>query len=147
MRGDCRRRDAVLTRAGLGDDVLFAHTAREQDLAERVIDFVRAGVKQVLALQKNLRAPEVLSEPLGEIQRGRAAGEIAQQIVELALESQIGFGAFVFGGKIVEGRHESLRHEHSAVGTEMAARIRELWSDVSHKGKRPTSNAQRPTSN
>ncbi len=42
--------DTVLTGAGFGDDAAFAHSLREQDLSERVIDFVRTGVEQVLAL-------------------------------------------------------------------------------------------------
>ena len=42
--------NAVLTRAGLSDDAVFTHSLREQDLTERVVDFVRSGVKQVLAL-------------------------------------------------------------------------------------------------
>ena len=34
---------------------------REQDLAERVVDLVRAGVEQVFALEINLRAAELLA--------------------------------------------------------------------------------------
>ena len=52
-RGDGGGGDAVLARAGLGDDALLAHAAREQDLTERVVDFVRAGVEQVFAFQIN----------------------------------------------------------------------------------------------
>ena len=44
-------RDAVLAGAGLGDDPLLAHALGEQRLAERVVDLVRAGVEQVLALE------------------------------------------------------------------------------------------------
>ena len=70
-RADRRRGHAVLAGAGLGDDALFAHALREQDLAEGVVDLVRAGVEQVLALQVNLRAAELLGQALGEIERGR----------------------------------------------------------------------------
>ena len=38
------RGDAVLAGAGLGDDPLLAEALREQRLAERVVDLVRAGV-------------------------------------------------------------------------------------------------------
>ena len=44
FRTDRRGRDAVLTRAGFGDDALFAHTPGEERLPDRVIDLVRAGV-------------------------------------------------------------------------------------------------------
>ena len=54
--GACRGcRDAVLSGAGFGDDAAFTHSQREQCLAERVVDFVCAGMVQVLALQVNLR--------------------------------------------------------------------------------------------
>ena len=54
---------AVLAGAGLGDDAVLAHPQREQGLAERVVDLVRAGVVEVLALQIDLgpAAPARLS--------------------------------------------------------------------------------------
>src|ERR1051326_3318590 len=42
--------DAVLARARLGNYPPLSHSSGEQNLAERVIDLVRASVKQVLAL-------------------------------------------------------------------------------------------------
>jgi hypothetical protein len=54
--------DAVLARAGFRDDALFAHAHGEQRLAEAVVDFVRAGVEQVFALEVNLRAAEGFGE-------------------------------------------------------------------------------------
>ena len=48
---DGRGRDAVLAGAGLGDDPLLAEPRGEHRLAERVVELVRAGVEQVLALQ------------------------------------------------------------------------------------------------
>ena len=52
--------DAVLARAGFRDDARLAHAHGEQALAEAVIDFVRAGVQQVFALEVNARAAEIL---------------------------------------------------------------------------------------
>ena len=51
-----RRSDAVLPRAGFGNDALFAHTLRENRLTERVVDLVRAGVIEVLALEIQAQA-------------------------------------------------------------------------------------------
>ena len=45
------RCDAMLARPRLGDDARFAHAAREQNLAEHIVDLVRAGVIQFLALE------------------------------------------------------------------------------------------------
>jgi hypothetical protein len=41
----------VLTGAGLRDDARLAEALRDQRLAESVVQLVRAGVEQVLALQ------------------------------------------------------------------------------------------------
>ena len=48
--------DAVLAGAGLGDDALLAHAPGEQRLAEHVVDLVRAGVGEVLALEQHPHA-------------------------------------------------------------------------------------------
>ena len=68
-RGDRGRRDAVLARAGLGDDAGLAHAAREQNLAEAVVDLVRAGVIEVFALEIDLRAAEMFASG---VRRNRA---------------------------------------------------------------------------
>ena len=46
-------RDAVLAGAGLGDHPALAHAAGQQRLAEHVVDLVRAGVVEVLALEQD----------------------------------------------------------------------------------------------
>ena len=56
QRAGRRRGHAVLARAGLGHDARLAHPRRQQRLAERVVDLVRAGVRQVLALEEDARA-------------------------------------------------------------------------------------------
>ena len=63
-------RDAVLARAGLGDDPPLAEPLREHRLAERVVQLVRAGVEEVLALQVE---PLAGGEPLGAGERRRPA--------------------------------------------------------------------------
>ena len=55
--------DAVLAGAGLGDDAALAHATRQQRLADDVVDLVRAGVGQVLALGED-PDPEALRQPL-----------------------------------------------------------------------------------
>ena len=78
QRARGRGRDAVLAGAGLGDDARLAHALGEQALAERVVDLVRAGVQQVLALEVD-RVPDRLRQPLGVVERRGPAGEVAQQ--------------------------------------------------------------------
>ena len=79
-RAERRGGDAVLAGAGLGDDPLLAHAPGEQDLAEHVVDLVRAGVVQLLALEVDLGAAEMLGQALGEIERARPA-DIMREVV------------------------------------------------------------------
>jgi hypothetical protein len=78
----------VLAGAGLGDDAALAHALGQQRLADGVVDLVRAGVVEVLALEVQAPAGD-LAEALGEVQRRRAADEVAQQPVELGPEAGV----------------------------------------------------------
>ena len=49
----------------------------------------RSGVVQLLALQIDLGAAEILRQALGEIERARAPDIVLEQVVELGLESGI----------------------------------------------------------
>ena len=57
---------AVLPGAGLGDEAALAHLLRQQRLAQHVVDFVGAGVVQVLPLQIDLGTAQVLRD-LGRV--------------------------------------------------------------------------------
>jgi hypothetical protein len=46
----------MLAGTGFRDDAGLAHAPRQQRLADGVVDLVRAGVVQVLALEQDLRA-------------------------------------------------------------------------------------------
>ena len=48
-----RRRDTVLACPGLGDDPSLAHPYGQQRLAERIVDLVRAGMRQILPFQED----------------------------------------------------------------------------------------------
>ena len=60
-RSGSRRGNAMLARAGFGDQALFAHAEREQGLADGVVDFVGAGVVEVFALEVNFAPPNFRS--------------------------------------------------------------------------------------
>ena len=64
---------AVLACTGFSDDAVFAHAPRQQRLSDAVVDLVRAGVQQILALDIDLRAALGFAQPLGMIERGRPA--------------------------------------------------------------------------
>ena len=84
-RGHRGRGDSVLPGARLGDDALLAHAHREQDLAERVVDLVRAGVGQVLTLEVDAAA-HAPQRAAGEEQRRRPAGIVGLQGAEFGEE-------------------------------------------------------------
>ncbi len=82
-RGDCGSCNAVLPRSGFGYDARLAHAHGKKSLADTIINFVRAGMKQIFALQINARAGKMLRQPRGELQRRWASRKIAQQIIQL----------------------------------------------------------------
>src|SRR5262245_34793236 len=74
-----RRCHAVLTRTRLGNLPLLSHPQSEQRLAERVVDLVRAGVIQILALQPDLCPSALLGESPGKVERRRPADIVLEQ--------------------------------------------------------------------
>lgn len=57
--------NTVLTGTGLGDNLLLAESASEEELAESVVDLVRTGVIEILTLQPDVGTTGVLGETLG----------------------------------------------------------------------------------
>ena len=68
----------MLARAGFRDDAFFAHALAEDGLADGIVDFMRPGVKQVFALQINLRATQMPGETFREIEWRGAPAEVSQ---------------------------------------------------------------------
>ena len=124
-RAHRRRRHAMLARARLGDDALLPQPHRQQRLTQRIVDLVRAGVEQILALQINLRATQFLRPALGEIQRCRPPDIVMQQVIQLRLEGRVRLGLFILLCQLCEGGHERLRHKHAAVLAEVAVFVRD----------------------
>ena len=111
------RGDAVLTGAGLGDHAALPHFAGKQRLADRVVDLVRAGVGEVLALQVD-PAPDPLGEPVGAIERRRPTDVVAKQGVELPPELRVVAGGRPCGGQLVQRSDQNLGDVAAAVGAE-----------------------------
>jgi hypothetical protein len=102
----------VLAGARLGHDPPLAEPQRQQRLAERVVQLVRARVQQVLALQVE---PLARREALGERERRRAAGIAAAELVQLLGERRVVTGRTPTGRELVERRDQRLRDEAPAV--------------------------------
>ena len=56
--------DAVLAGTGFRDNASLAHALGQQRLSEHVVDLVRSGVVEILALEEDARPVRVLRQPL-----------------------------------------------------------------------------------
>ncbi len=111
---DGGRSHAVLARAGFRDDAGAAHALGQQDLADAVVDLVRAGVVQLFALQVDLGAAEMLGQPLGEIERAGTTDIEGHQVAEFAPEGRILFRVTPRLGQFQHQRHQGLRDIETA---------------------------------
>ena len=111
-RADRCRGDPVLAGAGLGDDARLAEPDGEQGLAERVVELVRAGVEQVLALEVE---PLAGREPLREGERRGAAGVGPAELGQLVSEGRIVECLAPAGFEGVERRDQRLGDEAATV--------------------------------
>src|SRR5437867_3303389 len=68
-RGRGGRGHAVLTGAGLRDEPALLHARGEEPLPQHVVDLVGAGVTEILALEIDARAADVLGKVTGEVER------------------------------------------------------------------------------
>ena len=85
QRADRSGSHTVLPCARFGDDTGFAHLLRDQNLSDRIVDLVRSGMVQVFAFEVDPAAVPFGQAPC-EIERGRAADIVAQQLIEFAAE-------------------------------------------------------------
>ena len=113
----------MLSGTRLSNDAPLTHASREQNLSQRVVDFVRAGVKQVLALEIDPRTTAIHTQTMSEEQRCRASSIIAQQLIEFTLKALVFTRQFIRRRQFFERRHQSLRHEATAVTTPVPERI------------------------
>src|SRR5262249_46924065 len=97
---------------------------RHHDLPEHVIHLVRAGVVELLALEIDSCAAEMLGEPLGEIERRRPADIILEIAVHLDLERPIGLGRGIGLFQVEDQRHQGFGDEAPAKNAEMPALVR-----------------------
>ena len=113
-RAYCCGGDPVLPRARLGDDAGLAHPPRKKNLADAVVDLVRAGVVELVALEVDFRPAEMFGQPLGEIHRRRPSDIVLQQPVELFPELRVFLGARIFLLEVEHQRHQRLGDETPA---------------------------------
>ena len=59
----------MLAGSCFGDDPLLAHPAREQNLANGIVDLVRSGMTEIFALEIDFRSAKFFRQPLRKIKR------------------------------------------------------------------------------
>ncbi len=115
VRGRRGERDAVLAGAGLGDELLLAHVLGQQALAHAVVELVRAGVVEVLALEVDLRAAVGQREGARVVDRRGPPLEVLAQVAQLGDEGRVVLDLVVRLGDLGEGRLELRRQVLPAV--------------------------------
>ena len=113
----------MLAGARFGNHALLAHANGEQCLAERVVDFVGAGVIEILALEIDLCAPEMLGPAACVVDGAWPAHVMLELVGELGEELGILLIAGVGGGQLIERLDQRFGHEDPAVPAEVAAAV------------------------
>ncbi len=127
-------RDAMLAGAGLGDDPLLAHALGEQDLAHAVVDLVRAGVVELVALQVDLGAAETLGQARREIERAGPADIMLAVILHLVRELGVSLGGPVGLLHLEDQRHQRFGDEAAAEHAEAPELVGAIAIAVARSG-------------
>src|SRR3546814_13025991 len=100
------------------------------DLADAIVDLVRAGVVEFLALEVDFGAvargsafAQRLGQPFGIIERAGAADIMFEQIVELGPEGGVGLGGTILALEIEDQRQQRLGDVAAAARDDMHARL------------------------
>src|SRR4029077_10488415 len=112
----------------LRDDAPRTETPRQQRLADGVVDLVRTGMREVLALEPHLGAP-ARREPLGEGERRGTAHPAAQLPDELGLK-RVRVQVLAHAAReALERRDQGFGDIASAEGPKATARVRKSAGD------------------
>ena len=121
------RGHAVLPGAGFGNNAPLAHPLRQQALPQGIVDFVGAGMGQILPLQVDARPAAAPGQVFGIIQGGRTARVAPQQVVQAFRKSRVVLGGAVRPFQFGEGCHHRF-------GDELAPEIAEAAAGVGQPG-------------
>src|SRR5262249_50086174 len=98
------------------------HPPAEEGLADAVVDLVRPGVVEVLALEVDARPAELARQVLGEPEPRRPADVVAEEPLELGDERRVGPRLVPRPGQLVERGEQRLGHVAAAVGPESSGK-------------------------
>src|SRR6202035_1466815 len=109
--------------------------------AEHVVDLVRAGVVELLALEVDFRAAKMLGQTLCEIQRRRPADIILEVAFHFRSECRIGLGRSVGLLQIEDQRHQRFRDKAAAENAEMTGFVGTAAEGIGQLGIHRTINS------
>jgi hypothetical protein len=111
----------MLASPGFSHNAVFAHLAlHQQRLAQRVVDFVRAGVGQVFTLDVDAWPAQMVGQPPRIGHRRRSADEGAQQMVELCLKFRVVSGFEIDLFQLIRAPGSTTPARFTAVRAKMA---------------------------
>jgi hypothetical protein len=114
-RADRGSGHTVLACTRLGDDARLAHAACKQRLTDGVVDLVRTGVVEILALEVNLRATQLTTQSRRVIDRAGSSDEVSELALVLGDESRVASMLLVSGLQFVERVDQGFGDEGAAV--------------------------------
>ena len=132
-RADRGCRNAMLARTGFRDDAGFAHAHSQQNLAHHIIDFMRAGMVELIPLQIDLGATQMLGEPLGKIKRAGATDIMGQIAAHLFLKRRIDLDLVIGLFQRQDERHQGFRHKAPAENTKVTGLVRTVAERIGRR--------------
>ena len=130
--GHRRGRHAVLPCAGLGNDSGFSHAPGQENLTDRIVDFVRACVGQVFPLEIDASPAEIRSDPASKREWSRPSGIISQQFIQLRLETRVSSCVAVRILEFLQGPHQGFGNESASIGTISPVLVRHAEGNRGH---------------
>ena len=127
-RGHGRRRHAMLSNSRLCNETALAHLSSQQGLAQHIVDLVRTGVVQVLALQKDSHLmtgllKDVLRKSRCLCKRRGASGVLPAQILQLSEKVRIGYRGLEGPRKLAKSSLESFWNESATETVEVSPSV------------------------
>ena len=117
------RRHTMLAGAGFGDDFGFAHAPGKQGLAHHIVDFVGAGMVQLVALQIQLGTAIVGAQTGGQEERAGPADVMLFVVFELVDKSGVPLGGGVGFLHLKDQWHQRFGDKAPAEYSEMSALV------------------------
>jgi hypothetical protein len=93
----------MLASTRFGNNPSFLHAQSQQCLTERVIDFVRPGMIEILPFQPNLCTPKLFTESSGMIKGRGTTNKTMEKVIEFCLKVRILPRPVVLDNQLIQG--------------------------------------------